>query len=546
MFFRSIYLKTLREFRVGILGWGLGWGVLFALIFSTVPQLVSTPAARAALIALGPSFAWFAEPIKIDTPGGYAAWKYGLTVLIVALWPMLSETRFIRGEEERGSLDVLLSVPRGRVRVALEKVAAMWTALVLMALLIGVIVLGGARKAGVDISFTNTLLFGLNLALIAALFGAAALLISQFTQERRTAAGFTAGLLLISALMDIVHRVISGTEWISRLSPVYYYNLSKPLIPGYSANAGAMLLLLAVSVVLTGAAVWLFARRDVGGRVAGPSFLRLPQRPVRPAVLPANDWTLGSVYTRGLAMVAVPAFWWTVAIAGLGGWFVIIAKQTTAQLIALMQSSLGSSLIKSTGSSLVNAQTILSLLFVFLPVMLMAFAVTQANRWSSDEEEGRLELLLATPHPRPAILLGRFAALGTATVAITLVAYAVTGAVAAVAGVSLDGGRLAAALLTMIPLGLLVAALGYLLAGWLRTAVDTGLLSFLVVIWFVISFLGPGLNWPDATLKLSALYYYGNPLLHGLEVGNLAVVVVVAAVALLLATLRFSRKDVTV
>lgn len=546
MFFRSIYLKTLREFRIGILGWGLGWGVLFAAIFSTVPQLVSTPEARAALVALGPSFAWFAEPIKIDTPGGYAAWKYGLTVLLVALWPMLSETRFIRGEEERGSLDVLISMPRGRVRIALEKVAAMWTALVLMALVIGVIVFGGARKAGVDINFANTLLFGLNLALIAVVFGAAALLISQFTQERRTAAGLTAGLLLISAVLDMVHRVIPGTEWISRLSPVYYYNLSKTLIPGYGANAGAMVLLLALSLLLTGAAVWLFARRDVGGVVAGPNLLRLPQRPARPAVLPINDWTLGSVYARGLAMVAVPAFWWTLAIAGFGAWFVIIAKQTTAQLIALMQSSLGSSLIKSTGSSLVNEQTILSLLFIFLPVMLMAFAVTQANRWSSDEEDGRLELLLATPHRRPAILLGRFAALSTAAVAITLVTYAVTGAVAAIAGVSLDSGRLAAAVLTMIPLALLVAALGYLFSGWLRTAIDTGLLSFLLVIWFVISFVGPGLNWPDATLKLSALYYYGNPLLRGLELANLAVVVGVAAVALLLATLRFSRKDVAV
>ena len=546
MSFRSIYLKTLREFRVGILGWGLGWGVLIAAIFSTVPALVSTPTARAALIALGPSFAWFAEPIKIDTAGGYATWKYGLTVLVVALWPMLAESRFIRGEEERGSLDVLLSVPRGRVRVALEKVAAMWTALLLMALVIGLIAFAGASKAGVETGFANTFLYGLNLALIAAVFGAGALLISQFTQERRTAAGLTAGLLLIFVVMDMVHRVISGTEWISRLSPVYYYNLSKPLIPGYGANAGGMLLLVALSVVLTGAAVWLFARRDVGGVVAGPRFLKLPERQAKPAVLPVNDWSLGSVYARGLAMVTVPVFWWTLAIAGFGAWFVVIAKQTTQQLMALLSSSLGSALIKSTGTSLVNEATILSLLFIFLPVMLMAFAVTQASRWSADEEEGRLEILLSTPQPRPAILLGRFAALSTATVAIALMTLVVTGATAAFSGISLDGGKLATATLTMIPLALLVAGLGYLFSGWLRTAVDTGLLSFLLVIWFVLSFVGPGLNWPEASLKLSALYYYGSPLLNGLQPGNLAVIIAVATVALVLAVLRFSSKDIAV
>src|ERR1700736_1442799 len=101
VWFSSIYLKTLRDFRVGILGWGLGWGLLLAAIFTTVPSLVSTPAARAALVALGPSFAWLGEPIKIDTPGGYAMWKYGFTVLVVALWPILAESRFLRGEEER-------------------------------------------------------------------------------------------------------------------------------------------------------------------------------------------------------------------------------------------------------------------------------------------------------------------------------------------------------------------------------------------------------------------------------------------------------------
>ena len=68
----------------------------------------------------------------------------------------------------------------------------------------------------------------------------------------------------------------------------------------------------------------------------------------------------------------------------------------------------------------------------------------------------------------------------------------------------------------MIRLGLRVAAIGYLFSGWLRTAVDTGLLSFLLVIWFFTSFIGPGLSWPAATLRPSAFYDYGTPLLKGL------------------------------
>jgi len=179
-----------------------------------------------------------------------------------------------------------------------------------------------------------------------------------------------------------------------------------------------------------------------------------------------------------------------------------------------------------------------------LPLLLMAFAVTQANRWSADEEDGRPELVLSTPQPHLRVLLGRFAALTTATVIIGVLTLAATALASVATGLQLDGGNLAAATLSIIPLGLLVAAIGYLLSGWLRTAVDTGLLSFLLVIWFFISYIGPELNWPDATLRLSAFYYYGTPLLHGLPLLDTLGVLAVAIVALALASVRFVRKDI--
>ncbi|HEV2460326.1 MAG TPA: ABC transporter permease subunit, partial [Ktedonobacterales bacterium] len=282
MWFGSVFLKTLRDYRIAILGWGVGIGLLMYAVLSAVAALVATPAARATLVTLAQSFAWIAEPIRVDTPGGYATWKYGFTILVMALWPLLVGSRMLRGEEERGSLDVLLSLPRGRARVALEKLAAMWAALVAMGLIIGLLTFAAGARFGADFGLGGALLFGLDLVLICGVFGSIALLMSQFTQERRTAAGITGGLLLVFIVLDMLHRVIPGTEWLSRLSPVYYYNLSKPLIPSYGANPGALLVLLAMSVVLSGAAVWLFVRRDIGQTVALPSYLRLPERAVPP------------------------------------------------------------------------------------------------------------------------------------------------------------------------------------------------------------------------------------------------------------------------
>jgi ABC-2 type transport system permease protein len=118
--------------------------------------------------------------------------------------------------------------------------------------------------------------------------------------------------------------------------------------------------------------------------------------------------------------------------------------------------------------------------------------------------------------------------------------------IAVASGLQLDAGNLAATILGMIPLGLLVAAFGYLASGWLRTAADTGLLSFLLAAWFFISFIGPELKLPDATLRLSPFYYYGTPLLHGLQVTSILGIIAVGAVALALGAVRFVRKDIGV
>ena len=335
----------------------------------------------------------------------------------------------------------------------------------------------------------------------------------------------------------MVHRVVPNTEWISRLSPIYYYNLSKPLVPSYGTNAGGMLVQLALAVLLSGAAVWLFQRRDVGGTVPLPRWLQLPERPANRA-LPVGDWSLRSVYMRSLAMIATPTFWWTLGIAGWAVWVVFVVQLIEVKLTNLLSGSPAMvNLLKNLGGGDVSINAgFLSAMFIFLPLFLMAFAVTQVSSWSADEQDGRLELVLTSPQPRLQVVLGRFAALATATVVISLITLLASVVAAAAAGLKLDMGNLAAATLGMIPLGLLVAAIGYLASGWLRSAADTGLLSFI----------GPELKLPDATLRLSAFYYYGTPLLHGLQLTSVLGVIAVAAVALGLGALRFARKDIGV
>src|SRR5204862_6097081 len=136
--------------------------------------------------------------------------------------------------------------------------------------------------------------------------------------------------------------------------------------------------------------------------------------------------------------------------------------------------------------------------------------------------DGRLDLVLSAPRSRARVLLGRFAALSTAAAVIGLAALVATLVASSASGVTLNTANVVAATLGLIPMGLLVAAIGFLAAGWLRTAADTGLVRFLLAAWLFISFVGPDLKVPEATLRLAASFYYGPPLLHWVELANLA------------------------
>src|SRR5260221_11600580 len=100
MRFTSVFLKTLRDFRIAILGWGVGMGLATFEVQATVGSLVPTPAARATLVSLASSFAWNADPVAVDTAGVHATWKVGIFFLLVAHSPLMARSRLLVADGE--------------------------------------------------------------------------------------------------------------------------------------------------------------------------------------------------------------------------------------------------------------------------------------------------------------------------------------------------------------------------------------------------------------------------------------------------------------
>src|SRR5215472_7280030 len=127
--FRTVFSKTLREYRVPVLGWGIGLGLLVLADFASVSAL--GPAALAGAGEAARMIRLFGEPIAFTTPAGYVTFRdFGIFLpILLGIWTILAGARLVRGEEERGSLEVVLSTPQSRIRVLLEKIAALATAL---------------------------------------------------------------------------------------------------------------------------------------------------------------------------------------------------------------------------------------------------------------------------------------------------------------------------------------------------------------------------------------------------------------------------------
>jgi ABC-2 type transport system permease protein len=548
----GVYFKTLRDHRVGALAWGFGPGLLLVATLTQFEQVIGSPEARTALVALAQQFSWFEAPIGITRPGGFATFRLGpLLSILPAIWALLAASRTLRGEEERRMLDLVLATPLSRAAVVFQKLAALATALAVIAAVLGTLTWIGGVAARAEYGALQAYAFGLNVALTAAVFAAIALLVSQFVSERSTAAGITGTVLAVSFLLHSTSRVDPDLKWLGYLSPLYYAGLTKPLVPEVGISPGGIAVLATAVLVCASAAAWLFTRRDLGFAFRLPALRyagAVPTtraRSVAPPFAFTHAWSLRTVFLRDLRTTARSAVWWAVCAAAYAMWMTGVGKQLRTNLTTIAQSSpllapVFDQLLHGTQGT---ALFIGMLVFSFVPLVIVAFAISHTARWAAEEEDGRTEMLLTVPISRPTALLTRFAAFTAVLTAICFAVGAGVFVVATATDLALEPVNLLAASLALVPVTLVVACLGALLAGWLRSNAVSALLTFYVIVSFVLVFVGPIFSWPRAILRLSVYDAYGSPLSEGWSWPSMTTLIAISVLLLAAATYRFARKD---
>jgi ABC-2 type transport system permease protein len=263
---RDVFLKSLRDLRRSFAWWTVGLAGYVALIASVYPtvrdnpdleKLVeSYPEALKAFVAFGGQF-------DFTSAAGYLGSEL-FSFMMPALFLVAAVGHgagTLAGEEERGTIDLLLSSPLSRTRVALEKLAAMCVELAALGAVLWLALWVGARAFSMEVSVAHLASATALLVVLALAYGAIAFMVAAATGRKTLAIGLTVALAVGAYLVNSLASLVEVLEPFQKATPFYHYAVADPLRQGL--DPWHTLFLLAVGAVAAAAGVLLFDRRDL-------------------------------------------------------------------------------------------------------------------------------------------------------------------------------------------------------------------------------------------------------------------------------------------
>jgi len=263
---RRVLTRTVRDSGRSFGGFAAYIVMIVAAIVSIYPSLGHNPSLTK-LVQSYPgtlkAFIGFGGVVDYSTGIGYLGielFSLMLPALLIAAGVMAA-ARAIAAEEEQQTLDLLLANPISRTRLLLEKAAALFVQLVLLAAVLFVALAVSTSLAGMDVTVAHLAAGAAAAALLALLFGMLALAVGAATGKRGLALAVAGGAAVAAYLANALCSLVGALAPLRQASPFYQYSVVDPLRHGLVFAHAAPLAVGALALVVV--AAFAFNRRDL-------------------------------------------------------------------------------------------------------------------------------------------------------------------------------------------------------------------------------------------------------------------------------------------
>lgn len=263
---RFVWTKSLYDARRGLIGWMLGVAAMVGLTVALWPSYSETIVRQGVfqeLVEDNPAMAALTGQVDLASAEGYVASQlFGFMMpLLLIIQAVGMGATAIAGEEERGDLETLVSLPLSRRRVVLER----WLAAIVCSVLVGVVfaavLLGGAAAVDLGVATEHLVRPVAATVLLALGLGAVALAVGAATGRRVTAIASAAAVGVVGWFLNAFGPMVEVIEPLRGASPFYWAFAGDAVREGLPP-AGAAALVASV-LALTWVAVFTFERRDL-------------------------------------------------------------------------------------------------------------------------------------------------------------------------------------------------------------------------------------------------------------------------------------------
>jgi beta-exotoxin I transport system permease protein len=255
---RNVFAKTLWDQRRSLLWWSLG--LLAVVAIYVLPYRTYLDSGMLRVNTDTPVY----QALGYDnSPAGYLQGTLFalLGPLLVAMMAVAAGARAIAGDEEAGSLELLLAHPVSRTRLLLERTGALAAAVTVLGLVIWATTVAAVAVADLGIGAGRLAATTLGLVLLALGFGTVALAAGAASGRRGLTLGVSAAVAVAAYLANTVAPQVDALKGVEKWSPFHWYLGGDPLRTG--ADLGHLALLAAIPLVMVALALWRLNRRDI-------------------------------------------------------------------------------------------------------------------------------------------------------------------------------------------------------------------------------------------------------------------------------------------